>query len=153
MRLVQESTLGPLPVRRCVHLFRIASRWPFPSLNFFRVVAIVLAAANPSLQVNAICHHLSHSVWQEQTESLVRGLTASSLATFDRTEKSLDMQQQVRTSIAQPTTHRARPHWSGHDAVSITNVHHERFFIHCVGCSFWSFRCNVDWTGGVTRVG
>lgn len=46
-------------------------------------------------QVNAICHHLSHTVWQEQTEGLVRGLTASSLATFDRAEQSLMKQELV----------------------------------------------------------
>ncbi|CAM9620593.1 unnamed protein product, partial [Laminaria digitata] len=45
--------------------------------------------------VNAICHHLSHTVWQEQTEGLVRGLTASSLATFDRAERSLEKQELV----------------------------------------------------------
>ncbi|CAM9370784.1 unnamed protein product [Ectocarpus sp. 4 AP-2014] len=45
--------------------------------------------------VNAICHHLRHTVWQEQTEGLVRGLTASSLATFDRAEQSLEKQEQV----------------------------------------------------------
>eukprot|EP00904_Undaria_pinnatifida_P013911 jgi/Undpi1/9650/HiC_scaffold_27.g12106.m1 len=45
--------------------------------------------------VNAICHHLSHTMWQEQTEGLVRGLTASSLATFDRAEKSLEKQELV----------------------------------------------------------
>ncbi|CAM9833834.1 unnamed protein product, partial [Scytosiphon promiscuus] len=45
--------------------------------------------------VNAICHHLSQSIWQEQTEGLVRGLTASSLATFDRAGRSLQKQEQV----------------------------------------------------------
>lgn len=49
-------------------------------------------------QVNAICHHLSHTVWQEQTEGLVRGLTASSLATFDRAEQSLEKQELVRVT-------------------------------------------------------
>ena len=34
-------------------------------------------------------------MWQEQTEGLVRGLTASSLATFDRAERSLEKQEQV----------------------------------------------------------
>lgn len=45
--------------------------------------------------MNAICYHLSHTVWQEQTEGLVRGLTASSLATFDRAELSLMKQEKV----------------------------------------------------------
>lgn len=45
--------------------------------------------------MNAICYHLSHSMWQEQTEGLVRGLTASSLATFDRAEQSLMKQELV----------------------------------------------------------
>lgn len=53
---------------------------------------------SPRRKVNAICHHLSHSIWQEQTEGLVRGLTASSLATFDRTEKSLEKQELVSTA-------------------------------------------------------
>lgn len=46
-------------------------------------------------------------MWQEQTEGLVRGLTASSLATFDRAEKSLEKQELVRvTTVHQRTTRR-----------------------------------------------
>ncbi|CAM9295376.1 unnamed protein product, partial [Hapterophycus canaliculatus] len=45
--------------------------------------------------VNGICHHLSQSIWQEQTQDLIQGLTVSSLATFDRAEKSLEKQKLV----------------------------------------------------------
>lgn len=50
------------------------------------------------MQVNVICYHLSHNTWQQETESLVQGLTASSLATFERAERSLEKQEQASTN-------------------------------------------------------